>query len=70
MTGWIITRYSKRANGRNPLSGWLMNVLDGVRGFIGTYLLGWMNDEFHSQRAGTVGFGMYMLMVVKTLPSG
>lgn len=40
----------------------MITSLANLGGFIGTYLLGWLNDEFHSQRVGMVGFGMCMLV--------
>ncbi|GAB3629774.1 MFS transporter permease [Pandoraea terrae] len=40
----------------------MITSLANLGGFIGTYLLGWLKDEFHSQSVGLCGFGLCMLL--------
>jgi len=40
----------------------MITSLANLGGFIGTYLLGWVKDEFNSQRVGLLGFGVCMLI--------
>ncbi|WP_321796049.1 MFS transporter [Caballeronia sp. J97] len=40
----------------------MITSLANLGGFFGTYLLGWLKDEFQSQRAGMLGFGVCMLI--------
>ncbi|BAO88994.1 major facilitator superfamily MFS_1 [Caballeronia cordobensis] len=40
----------------------LITSLANLGGFIGTYLLGVLRDEFHSQRIGLYGFGLCMFL--------
>ena len=40
----------------------MITSLANLGGFIGTYVLGWLRDQFHSQSAGLYGFGVCMLI--------
>jgi hypothetical protein len=40
----------------------MITSLANLGGFIGTYVLGWLRDHFHSQSAGLYGFGVCMLI--------
>ncbi len=40
----------------------MITSLANLGGFIGTYILGWLKEELHSQRVGLLGFGVCMLI--------